>query len=184
MAQIAYGGRKTREGTVVSDKMEKTIVVAVEATVKDRLYKKIVRRLRRYMVHDEANEASLGDRVRIAESRPYSRHKRWRLVDVLAQADRPEVAAEEIDLELLGEVKTEEEEAPPQPVIEEAEVAEVEAAAEEVPEAEEAAAEPVIEEAEVAEAEPEAEEAVEVEESEEVEEVEETEGEGKEEQSS
>jgi small subunit ribosomal protein S17 len=111
MGRISYGGRKAREGTVVSDKMDKTIVVAVAGAARHRLYKKIVRRLRRYNVHDETNDARLGDRVRITESRPHSRHKRWQLVEVLVRAERPEVAAEEIDLELLGEVKTEDEEA-------------------------------------------------------------------------
>ncbi len=125
MAQGSFGGRKIREGTVVSDKMDKTVVVAVETTMRHPLYKKIVRRLRRHMAHDEANDAKLGDVVRIVESRPYSRHKRWRLAEVLVRAERPEVAAREIDLELLGEVKPEEEE-------EEAAVAPAEAVAEEV----------------------------------------------------
>lgn len=107
MAQVA---RKAREGTVVSAKMDKTVVVAVSSSTRHRLYKKIMKQLRRYMVHDETNDAKLGDRVRIVESRPYSRRKRWQLAEVLVRADRPEVAAEEIDLELLGEVKVEEEE--------------------------------------------------------------------------
>ena len=109
MAQVA---RKTREGTVVSDKMDKTVVVTVSSSTRHRLYKKIMRRLRRYMVHDETNDAKLGDRVRIVESRPYSRRKRWQLAEVLVRADRPEVAAEDIDLELLGEVKVEAAEEP------------------------------------------------------------------------
>ena len=112
MADRVQAGGKTREGTVVSDKMDKAVVVAVASSVRDRLYKKIVRRLRRYMAHDEANDAKLGDRVRIVESRPRSRRKRWELAEVLVRAERPEVAAEEIDLELLGEVKVEGEEAP------------------------------------------------------------------------
>jgi small subunit ribosomal protein S17 len=143
MAQVA---RKAREGTVVSDKMDKTVVVAVSSSTRHRLYKKIMRRLRRYMVHDETNDAKLGDRVRIVESRPHSRRKRWQLAEVLVRADRPEVAAEEIDLELLGEVKVEEEEQP-----EAAEEPEAEEQLE--PEAKEAPEEP----AEAAE-EPEAEE--------------------------
>ncbi len=110
MTREAFGGRKAREGTVVSDKMDKTVVVAVATSTRHRLYKKIVRRLRRYNAHDETNDAKLGDRVRIVESRAYSRHKRWQLADVLIRVDRPEVAPEEIDLELLGEVKREEEE--------------------------------------------------------------------------
>ncbi|MCH7999052.1 MAG: 30S ribosomal protein S17 [Chloroflexi bacterium] len=111
MVQVARKA-KAREGTVVSDKMDKTVVVTVSSSTRHRLYKKLIRRLRRYMVHDETNDAKLGDRVRIVESRPYSRRKRWQLAEVLVRADRPEVAAEEIDLELLGEVKVEAEKEP------------------------------------------------------------------------
>jgi len=100
-----YGGRKVREGTVVSDKMQKTVLVAVEEHVKHRLYKKRVRRVRKFMAHDENETAHLGDRVRIIESRPISRNKRWAVVEVLERVELPEVAAESIDLELLGEVK-------------------------------------------------------------------------------
>lgn len=107
-----YGGRKVREGTVVSDKMQKTVVVAVESHFRHPLYKKSVRRVRRFMAHDEAEESHLGDRVRIVESRPISRRKRWRVVEVLVKAELPEVAAESIDLELLGEAKPEEAPAP------------------------------------------------------------------------
>ena len=99
---------KVRDGTVVSDKMQKTVVVAVEANFRHRLYKKTVRRVRRLMAHDEAEVAHLGDRVRIIEAAPISRRKRWRLLEVLTRADLPEVAPESIDLELLGEVKSEE----------------------------------------------------------------------------
>ena len=99
---------KVRDGTVVSNKMQKTVVVAVEANFRHRLYKKTVRRVRRLMAHDEAEVARLGDRVRIIEAAPISRHKRWRLLEVLTRADLPEVAPESIDLELLGEVKPEE----------------------------------------------------------------------------
>lgn len=103
-----YGGRKVREGTVVSDKMQKTVLVAVESNIRHPLYKKIARRARRFMAHDEAEDARLGDRVRIVESRPLSRRKRWRVVEVLSRAELPELAAESIDLDLLGEVKKEE----------------------------------------------------------------------------
>jgi len=158
MAQGSFGGRKIREGIVVSDKMDKTVVVAVETTMRHPLYKKIVRRLRRHMAHDETNDAKLGDVVRIVESRPHSRHKRWRLAEVLARAERPEVAAREIDLELLGEVKPEEEEeeavAPVEAVAEEAAPegeAEVPAEApEEVPPVEEVVTEPEATEAQEA----------------------------------
>jgi small subunit ribosomal protein S17 len=109
-AQGQYGGRKVREGTVVSDKMQKTVLVAVETNFRHRLYKKTVRRIRRLMAHDEAEDAQMGDRVRIVEASPISRRKRWRLVEVLTRAELPEVAPESIDLDLIGEVKREEEE--------------------------------------------------------------------------
>ena len=104
-----WGMRKVREGIVVSDKMDKTIVVAVQSNIRHRLYKKTIRRMKKYMAHDETEQAKLGDRVRIAEAAPSSKRKRWALVTVLTQADLPEVAPESIDLELLGEVKPEEE---------------------------------------------------------------------------
>jgi len=150
VAGLVQTGGKTREGTVVSDKMDKTVVVAVASGVRDRLYKKIVRRLRHYVAHDEANDAKLGDRVRIVESRPRSRRKRWALAQVLVHAERPEVAAEEIDLELLGEVKVEEEEAA-SPVEAEAAVEATEEALEEAP-AEVAAPEAELESPELPEA--------------------------------
>ncbi len=109
-SQGQYGGRKVRDGTVVSDKMQKTILVAVETNFRHRLYKKSVRRVRRLMAHDEHGEAQIGDRVRIVEASPISRHKRWRFVQVLTRAELPEVAPESIDLDLLGEVKREEDE--------------------------------------------------------------------------
>ena len=161
---------KVRDGKVVSDKMQKTIVVAIEANFRHRLYKKTVRRVRRFMAHDERDEAKLGDRVRIVEASPISRRKRWRLLEVLTRADLPEVAPGSIDLELLGEVKPEEPEVEeaaveaPAAVAEEAVsspeaeaiVPEDVAVAEEVPEIEEAAPEDVEQPEELA-AEPEAE---------------------------
>lgn len=145
---------KVRDGNVVSDKMQKTIVVAIESNFRHRLYKKTVRRIRRFMVHDETEAAKLGDRVRIVESSPVSRRKRWRLLEVLTRAELPEVAPESIDLELLGEVKPEEE------AVEEAPAASVEpeAVSEEVVSSPEAEA-VVPEEVEVAEEVPEVEEA-------------------------
>ena len=107
-----YGGRKMREGTVVSHSMEKSVVVSVASATRHRLYKKTIRRNRNYVVHDENGEAHKGDRVRIVESVPISKTKRWRLVEVLRQVDLPAVAPEEIDLELIGEAKAKEEEAP------------------------------------------------------------------------
>ncbi|MDO5287060.1 MAG: 30S ribosomal protein S17 [Actinomycetia bacterium] len=80
------GYRKVREGVVVSDKMDKTVVVAVEDRVKHALYGKVMRRTERLKVHDEANQAGVGDRVRLMETRPLSATKRWRLVEVLEKA--------------------------------------------------------------------------------------------------
>jgi small subunit ribosomal protein S17 len=78
--------RKVREGLVVSDKMDKTIVVTVEDRVKHALYGKVMRRTSRLKAHDEANECGIGDRVLIMETRPLSATKRWRLVEVLEKA--------------------------------------------------------------------------------------------------
>jgi small subunit ribosomal protein S17 len=78
--------RKIAEGLVVSDKMDKTVVVAVEDRVKHRKYHKIIRRTTRYKAHDEANECGVGDRVRLMETRPLSATKRWRVVEILEKA--------------------------------------------------------------------------------------------------
>ncbi len=78
--------RKVREGLVVSDKMEKTIVVEVEDRVKHALYGKVIRRTNKLKVHDEQNVAGIGDRVQIMETRPTSATKRWRLVEVVEKA--------------------------------------------------------------------------------------------------
>ena len=75
--------RKTRVGKVVSDKMDKTIVVAVEDHVKHPLYKKIVKRTYKLKAHDEQNECRVGDTVKVMETRPLSKDKRWRLVEVM-----------------------------------------------------------------------------------------------------
>ena len=75
--------RKTRVGKVVSNKMDKTIVVAVEDNVKHPLYGKIVKRTYKLKAHDENNECNIGDRVRVMETRPLSKDKRWRLVEVV-----------------------------------------------------------------------------------------------------
>jgi small subunit ribosomal protein S17 len=80
------GRRKVRDGYVISDKMDKTIVVAIEDRVKHRLYGKIVRQTSRLKAHDEENSATLGDRVRVMETRPLSATKRWRLVEILEKA--------------------------------------------------------------------------------------------------
>lgn len=78
--------RKTRTGKVVSDKMDKTIVVAVQDHVKHPLYNKIVQRTYRLKAHDENNECGLGDTVKVMETRPLSKDKRWRLVEIIEKA--------------------------------------------------------------------------------------------------
>jgi small subunit ribosomal protein S17 len=78
--------RKTRQGYVVSDKMDKTVVVEVEDRVKHALYGKVLRRSSKINVHDEANAAGVGDRVLIMETRPLSATKRWRVVEILEKA--------------------------------------------------------------------------------------------------
>ena len=78
--------RKTRVGKVVSDKMDKTIVVAVVDNVKHPLYNKIIKRTRKLKAHDEENTCKIGDRVRVMETRPLSKDKRWRLVEVIERA--------------------------------------------------------------------------------------------------
>jgi small subunit ribosomal protein S17 len=84
--QKQRGERKVREGLVVSDKMDKTIVVELEDRVKHPLYAKVIRRTSKVKAHDEANTASVGDRVRLMETRPLSATKRWRLVEILEKA--------------------------------------------------------------------------------------------------
>ena len=141
-----YGGRKIREGTVVSDKMEKTVVVAVQSNIRHPLYKKTIRRVRKFMAHDENGQAKMGDTVRIVEAGPTSRRKRWQLTEVLSRAELPEVAPGAIDLDILGEVKAEEE----------ASVAEVAEVADAAVEAPVAVAEPVAAEEAAEEPEPQA----------------------------
>ena len=85
-AAAGVGSRRELTGTVVSDKMEKTIVVRVERQVRHSLYKKYVSKLRRFKAHDEKGTAKMGDLVRIVESRPLSRDKRWALKEVLRRA--------------------------------------------------------------------------------------------------
>ena len=78
--------RKTRIGRVTSDRMDKTIVVAVETSVRHPLYNKIVKRTVKLKAHDEENTCGIGDRVRVMETRPLSKEKRWRLVEILEKA--------------------------------------------------------------------------------------------------
>ena len=78
--------RKTRIGKVISDKMDKTIVVAIEYNVKHKLYNKIVKRTYKLKAHDEEQIAKIGDRVKVMETRPLSKDKRWRLVEIIEKA--------------------------------------------------------------------------------------------------
>ena len=80
------GKRRTLVGQVVSDKMDKTVVVRVERLVRDPRYQKYVRRYSRFMAHDEENDCGVGDRVRIIEHRPLSKRKRWKVQETLAKA--------------------------------------------------------------------------------------------------
>jgi small subunit ribosomal protein S17 len=86
MSEVRETSRKTRVGRVVSDKMDKTIVVAIEDRVAHPLYKKIVKRTYKLKAHDEKNEAGVGDRVRVMETRPLSKDKRWRVVEIVEKA--------------------------------------------------------------------------------------------------
>ena len=80
------GYRKTRTGVVVSDKMDKTIIVAIQTKVRHPLYGKMVNRTRKFKAHDENNECGIGDTAKIMETRPLSKDKRWRLVEVIEKA--------------------------------------------------------------------------------------------------
>jgi len=86
MNDVARGRRKVRSGMVVSDKMDKTVVVAIESLMRHPLYGKIIRRTTKFKVHDELNECKEGDRVEIMETRRLSREKRWRVTRVLERA--------------------------------------------------------------------------------------------------
>ncbi|MDR1329210.1 MAG: 30S ribosomal protein S17 [Oscillospiraceae bacterium] len=86
MSEARTSSRKTRVGKVVSDKMDKTIVVAVEDRVPHPLYKKIIKRTYKLKAHDEENSCGVGDRVRVMETRPLSKDKRWRLVEIVEKA--------------------------------------------------------------------------------------------------
>ncbi len=91
--------RKRRTGTVLKDANEKSVVVGVSWSQRDRIYKKARRKLTKFVVHDEQNSATVGDRVLIEEARPLSRTKRWRLVEILEKVDIAEVQPSDIDTE-------------------------------------------------------------------------------------
>lgn len=88
--------RKTRIGHIVSDKMDKTVVVAVETLKRHPLYKKTYKRVVKYKAHDEDNKCRVGDKVRIIETRPLSRQKRWRVAEIIIRQEVVEVKPEEI----------------------------------------------------------------------------------------
>jgi len=88
--------RKTRFGRVVSDKMDKTVVVAVETPKRHSLYKKTIKRMVKFKAHDEKNECRVGDTVRIIETRPLSKEKRWRVAEIITKGEVVEVEPEEI----------------------------------------------------------------------------------------
>ncbi len=105
MAEARYGRRKTRVGVVVGDKMHKTVVVAVQAVKRHRLYKKMMRRDKRYKAHDEENACQVGDKVLIVETRPLSREKRWRVAEILVAAAIPEAEKVVIEEEMPEEIR-------------------------------------------------------------------------------
>lgn len=106
--------RKTRLGRVVSNKMDKTAVVTVETRRHHPVYKKTVRTMTRYKVHDEKNECQPGDTVRLEETRPFSKEKRWRVVEIVIKAEQIEVRPEELEPQ-AEEVVPEPEEANDEP---------------------------------------------------------------------
>ncbi len=93
--------RKQRTGTVLKDTNEKSVVVGVSWLQRDRIYKKARRKLTKFVVHDEQNSATVGDRVLIEEARPLSKTKRWRLVEILEKVDVAEVQPSDIDTEAV-----------------------------------------------------------------------------------
>jgi len=98
---------KFRLGQVVSDKMDKTVVVAVETPKRHRLYKKTIKRVVKYKAHDEKNKCRAGDKVIIVETRPLSREKRWRVAEIVAKAEVVEISPEEIAREDLAKITPE-----------------------------------------------------------------------------
>lgn len=86
MSEKTRGIRKTRQGVVVSDKMDKTVVIAIKTRVRHPLYGKIMSRTNKIKVHDEQNQCQVGDTIRVMETRPISKDKRWRLVEIVEKA--------------------------------------------------------------------------------------------------
>ena len=96
---MSYERRKTRVGRVISNNMEKTVVVIYEWSQPHPIFKKAVRRQTRFYAHDESNNCDIGDTVRIVESRPYSKTKRWKVVEILSSTEIAEVKPEEIQVD-------------------------------------------------------------------------------------
>ena len=100
---MGTGRRTQREGIVISDSMDKTITVGVSWRRRHPIYAKAMHRLTRFFAHDEANEAKKGDRVLIEETRPLSRNKRWRLVEIVERGDLADVQPSDVDPEVGAE---------------------------------------------------------------------------------
>ena len=96
--------RKRRIGQVISDKMDKTVVVAVQWRQQHPIYRKSIRRISKFHAHDEQNDARMGDRVLIVETKPLSRLKRWRIAEILERHEVPEIAPQEIGAEIEEEI--------------------------------------------------------------------------------
>ena len=143
--------RKRRVGVVVSDKSDRTIVVVVERATRHRLYNKVIRRTKKYHVHDPENSATMGDLVRIEECRPISKTKHWRLTAVLTEREVATVAPEAIDQTLVSDVQRTAARAAAEEAVDEAVEGDAPAAAE-APAQEEPAAEAPAQEAPAAEA--------------------------------
>ncbi len=112
------GQRKSLTGTVVSGKMDKTVVVTVQTATRHPLYHKIMKRTKRYLVHDDRLSAKPGDIVRIVETRPLSRHKRWRVLEIIQRGEVPDIEAREIDTEYITFQREREAPPPPKPAAE------------------------------------------------------------------
>ena len=101
---MSAANRKRRIGQVVSDKMDKTVVVAVQWRQQHPIYRKSIRRISKFHAHDEQNDARIGDRVLIVETKPLSRLKRWRIAEILERHEVPEIAPQEIGAEIEEEI--------------------------------------------------------------------------------
>ena len=147
---MSTANRKRRIGQVVSDKMDKTVVVAVQWRQRHPVYRKSIRRISKFHAHDEQNDARIGDRVLIVETKPLSRLKRWRIAEILERHEVPEIAPQEIGAEIEEEIAQPEAAvaAADVPQAEKADTAEPEAAEEPEQEAVEEAEQEVAEEAE------------------------------------